>query len=114
MGGVERWSEGELDHTRAPFAAPILHYSSSPILRDQLFCAVLPCRCPTGQMQGVYMRIGFQRLGLLALALALTSCLKQNPGSLAGVQSTNVQIYHVKGVIQELKPDGKTALIKHE
>jgi protein SCO1/2 len=53
---------------------------------------------------------------MAALMAAVASCGKriseQKP--LTQAASTNVQIYSVKGVIKELKPDGKTVKIEHE
>lgn len=60
----------------------------------------------------------------LVAALAFVAC-EQKPhdaprsetkqkSSASSESSTNVQTFSVKGVIQEIKPDGKTAKIKHE
>jgi len=43
------------------------------------------------------------------LAAFLTGCNQKNSPS-----SPSVQVYAVKGVIKELEPDGKTAVIRHE
>ncbi len=54
-------------------------------------------------------------LGLAMLTCALTSCRDRNPAPNATAgHSTNVQIYLVKGVVKELKADGKTVVIQHE
>jgi len=47
--------------------------------------------------------------GLICLTAVLTSCKPKNSPS---AQPT--QVYTVQGVIKELEPDGKTAVIKHE
>jgi protein SCO1/2 len=57
-------------------------------------------------------------VGAVALFIGLVAC-KENPsGTIPSDDSsnldTNQQVFQVKGVIQELKPDGKTAVIKHE
>src|SRR5580658_3494742 len=48
-------------------------------------------------------------LGLICFAAALTACNKQS-----SPPAPIPQIYTVKGVINELEPDGKTAVIRHE
>src|SRR6185503_14244849 len=49
------------------------------------------------------------------LAVVCVSCGKQsNNFSTEKSGSTNQQIFQVKGVIEEIKPDGKSAVIKHE
>jgi protein SCO1/2 len=50
-----------------------------------------------------------QNLGLLCFALFLTAC-NQNTSQPTAATKT----YTAKGVIKELEPDGKTAVIKHE
>lgn len=53
----------------------------------------------------------------LALALACSSC-EQKPSAPAApptaVTPTNVQVYQVTGVVQELKPDGTSVVIAHQ
>jgi protein SCO1/2 len=67
-------------------------------------------------MNNRVMRVAIPFLGVLAMAVAVTSCLKHDPAQNAAVNagSTNLQIYAVRGVIKELKPDGKTVVIRHE
>ncbi|MDB6122198.1 MAG: Electron transport protein SCO1/SenC [Pedosphaera sp.] len=52
------------------------------------------------------------------LALAVSSCSRKSEEPMREIQttdtSTNQQIFQVKGEIKEIKPDGKTAVIKHE
>jgi protein SCO1/2 len=57
-----------------------------------------------------------RNLSLVALMVCVVSCREQKPGSLptTNVGATNLQIFQAKGVIKELKPDGKTAVIQHE
>lgn len=51
----------------------------------------------------------------LALAVVCVSCSKQSENfSTEKSGNTNQQIFQVKGVIEEIKPGGKTAIIKHE
>jgi len=51
----------------------------------------------------------------MALAVSCVSCGKQSDNfSTEKSGSTNQQIFQVKGVIEEIKPDGKSAVIKHE
>ena len=50
-----------------------------------------------------------RNVGLACLALLLTAC-NQDTSKL----TASTQIYSAKGVIKELEPDGKTAVIKHE
>ena len=57
-------------------------------------------------------------VGMLFMVAALTGC-KDQPRSTPPAGSnasthTNVQVYEVKGEVRELKPDGKTVVIKHE
>jgi protein SCO1/2 len=55
-------------------------------------------------------------LGIAALAATMASCGRRLSEQAANTRtaSTNVQIYSVKGVVKELKPDGRTVVIKHE
>lgn len=55
-------------------------------------------------------------VGLLSLLLAVAnvSCKSTTPAKSPSAASTNRQIFQVKGVIKELKPDGKTLVVKHE
>jgi len=57
-------------------------------------------------------------IGALALCMTVVSCKEKSPTANSPDGSanldTNQQIFQVKGVIQELKPDGMTAVIKHE
>lgn len=66
-----------------------------------------------------------RRFGFILLAamgpLVFISCKEQthsaeNAGSTAAATpaSTNLQTFQVKGVVKELKPDGKTVVIQHE
>jgi protein SCO1 len=48
-------------------------------------------------------------LGLICLAAISTACDPKTPQPAA-----QTQVFTVKGVIQELEPDGKTAVIRHE
>src|SRR5260370_40727519 len=69
------------------------------------------------------MMFRWQNLVLLAAAALLSatvSCTQENSlganpdGSPAATAGTNQHTYQVKGVIKELKPDGKTVEIRHE
>src|SRR5260370_33949914 len=69
------------------------------------------------------MMFRWQNLVLLAAAAlwaATVSCTQENSlganpdGSPAATAGTNQHTYQVKGVIKELKPDGKTVEIRHE
>jgi protein SCO1 len=55
---------------------------------------------------------------VVLLALMVSSCSEKSAEPMREIQttdtSTNQQIFEVKGEIKELKPDGKTAVIKHE
>src|SRR5687768_5079373 len=57
-------------------------------------------------------------LGALALLVTVVACKEESratvPSKNTSVTSTNEQAFQVKGVVQELKPDGRTAVIKHE
>jgi protein SCO1/2 len=48
-------------------------------------------------------------LSLICLAALLTGCHQQ-----ASAPAPSMQVYTVKGVVKELDPDGKTAVIRHE
>ena len=51
----------------------------------------------------------------MALAVVCISCGKRSDNfSTEKSGSTNQQIFQVKGVVEEIKPDGKSAVIKHE
>jgi protein SCO1 len=50
---------------------------------------------------------------LLATLLSLTSC-ERPPATKPPASGTNQQVFQVKGVIKELKADGKTVEIRHE
>jgi protein SCO1 len=56
-------------------------------------------------------------MGLL-LALAVSSCSEKSGEPMREIKTsdtaTNEQVFQVKGEIKELKPDGKTAVIRHE
>ena len=64
------------------------------------------------------MRSVFTGLTVVASACALASCTGNSAGQKAAadksVSQTATQIFSVKGVVKELKPDGKTVLIQHE
>src|SRR5215203_5741506 len=53
---------------------------------------------------------------LLLAACAVTGCKPQpSAGPSAGANAdTNRQVFEVKGELKELKPNGRTAVIKHE
>ncbi len=52
---------------------------------------------------------------LFALSLALLAgCEDRKPAETSSVADTNRQVFQVKGVVKELKPNGKTAVIAHE
>ncbi len=57
--------------------------------------------------QGIARACG--SIGLACLAVLLTACNQNNPQP-----AESTQVYTVKGVIKELEPDGKTAVIRHE
>ena len=50
----------------------------------------------------------------LGFALLVAGCDSKSSSSAASVTDTNRQVFTVKGVIKELKPNGKTAEIAHE
>jgi protein SCO1 len=57
----------------------------------------------------------FNLVFVMALAVVCASCGKQSDNfATEKSDSTNQQIFQVKGVIEEIKPDGKSAVIKHE
>ena len=62
------------------------------------------------------MRPILRWLGIALVAAIATSCDRRisEPAANAQPASTNVQTYSVKGVVKELKPDGRTVVIKHE
>jgi len=68
------------------------------------------------QMHRMVMRLVFTGLTAGALAFAVASCggdgQKAAPGK--PVSQTTTQMFSVKGVVKELKGDGKTAVIQHE
>jgi protein SCO1/2 len=55
---------------------------------------------------------------LFLLALAVSSCSEKSVEPMREIKtsdvSTNEQVFQVKGEIKEIKPDGKTAVIRHE
>ena len=54
----------------------------------------------------------------LALLVTVVSCKEKSRATVSSesssVTTTNEQTFQVKGVVQELKPDGKTVVIRHE
>lgn len=50
----------------------------------------------------------------LAGALVLAGCADQSTGPAATATDTNRQVFQVKGLLKELKPNGKTVVIAHE
>jgi protein SCO1 len=66
----------------------------------------------------VHMRNAFTLLTVAALAGGIVSCnqnsSEEKPPTAAASSQTGTQIFTVKGVIKELKPDGRTVVIKHE
>lgn len=79
-----------------------------------------PCQNDLPGKESNVMRIGkiFGRLLGLLFAASLVGCGKQNiegPSSNApSVIEMDRQIFSARGVIKELKPDGKTVVIRHE
>jgi protein SCO1/2 len=58
----------------------------------------------------IFFNIPFGRLfGLVCLAALLTACNKKTSQPVP-----SMQVYAAKGVIKEIEPDGKTAVIRHE
>jgi len=53
---------------------------------------------------------------LSVLTILCVSCRKHELGSLSSTTngSTNLQVFVVKGVVNELKPDGRSVVVKHE
>lgn len=57
----------------------------------------------------------FNVVSAMALAAVCISCGKRSDSfSTEKSGNTNQQIFQVKGVVEEIKPDGKSAIIKHE
>ncbi len=57
----------------------------------------------------------FLKVSAMALVVVCVSCGKQSDNfSTEKLSGTNQQIFQVKGVVEEIKPDGKSAVIKHE
>lgn len=57
----------------------------------------------------------FKAVSAMALAVVCVSCGKQSDNfSTEKSGNTNQQIFQVKGIVEEIKPDGKSAVIKHE
>jgi protein SCO1/2 len=50
----------------------------------------------------------------LAAALLFAGCQPQSSSPTSTATDTNRQVFQVKGVVRELKPNGKTAVIAHE
>jgi protein SCO1 len=55
-----------------------------------------------------------QSVSAATVALLLAACDSQKSGSNSSAADTNRQVFEVKGVVKELKPNGKTAVIAHE
>lgn len=63
------------------------------------------------------MRIGRQTATALLLSLvicAAVSCREAKIDSVRNPEATNATTFPVQGVIQELKPDGRTIVVRHE
>ncbi|MEO6182899.1 MAG: SCO family protein [Verrucomicrobiota bacterium] len=57
----------------------------------------------------------FLKVSAMALVVVCVSCGKRSDNfSSEKLSGTNQQIFQVKGVVEEIKPDGKSAVIKHE
>ena len=69
-------------------------------------------------MNRVEMRELFRLLTAAALICGLVSCGEESPGRKPAADArpsqTSTQIFFVKGLVKELKPGGKTVVIKHE
>src|SRR2546430_9071749 len=82
------------------------------------FCAVLQRNCPIVQMGPVTMRTVLTALTVASMVGGLVSCAEKSsdekPVPETRVSQTTPQIFSVKGAVKELKPDGKTVVIKHE
>ena len=68
-------------------------------------------------LPGLILRSTKAHYGLVWLGLVwlTTSCGQKSPDSASHEAArTNVQTFAVKGIVNELKPDGRTAVIKHE
>jgi protein SCO1 len=50
----------------------------------------------------------------LAAVMALSGCTAQKEPATTSTLDTNRQVFEVKGELKELKPNGRTAVIKHE
>ena len=60
-------------------------------------------------MRNLFNKVWILGLGLVCLAEVLTACRQK-----AAAPSPALRVFTVKGVIKELEPDGKTAIIRHE
>ena len=64
------------------------------------------------------MRMVLTALAVVSMAGGLVSCAEKSSGEKpvpeARGSQTSTQIFSVKGVVKELKPDGRTIVIKHE
>src|SRR6266480_4170351 len=93
----------------------MLHSSISP--HDD-FCAVLQSGCPIVQMGRATMRMVLTALTVASMIGGLVSCAEKSSGEkpvpAARGSQTSTQVFSVKGVVKELKPDGRTIVIKHE
>ena len=68
------------------------------------------------QVKDVYLRRAWTALPAVFLAGALAGCGGEGgaPGAGRAASQTATQIFVVKGVVQELKPGGRTVVIRHE
>ena len=69
-------------------------------------------------MYTVTMRMVPTALAMVSMIGGLVSCGEKSPGQNPAPDARNgqssTQIFSVKGVVKELKPDGKTAVVQHE
>src|SRR5437867_10475691 len=83
---------------------------------DTNFCAVCESGCPSVQMHLATMRMVLTALTVASMVGGLVSCAEKSSGEKpvpeARGSQTSTQIFSVKGVVKEVKPDGRTIVIK--
>src|SRR6185437_8680162 len=64
----------------------------------------------------MFCRKFFLALAVVPGMLLLSACHAQTASAVAAssTAATNQQVFQAKGVVKELKPDGKTVVIRHE
>jgi len=106
-----QWSEPILPAVLARSVGTDNPYS--PQFQSEVFSVACQAVLASGNLAAAMIRWNLIiPLGTLVFAAACSTNLSRNPSALPA--TTNLQTFEVKGVIVEMKDDGKTVCIRHE